>query len=321
VKFLLDSANTGIEKYTYDAFGAPKITDWAGNVRTDSAYGNRFMFTGREYLSTIGIYDYRNRMYSSLLGRFLQTDPIGFAAGDNNLYRYVGNNPVKGVDPCGLFQLTLGGGYDGLGGYITLGFNGRQWNWGGYAGAGAGLFVNINPHDSGSHISGSNAGFLATAGLSVGPIGVDLTGYGGGPDNYATLEGNFFAVTRGIQYDGNEFSPTQGSITLGEGTVAGVGASCYTMSDSPGFFDTLGQTIQHFFGSIFGDDSNSDVTSTIPRSGGVSSGGSGGANFGNAFTGSVVGYGANGPTAGSITGSLLGDLIANSPSRQNETDH
>ena len=70
VKFLLNSANTGIEKYTYDAFGAPKITDWAGNVRTDSAYGNRFMFTGREYLSTIGIYDYRNRMYSPLLGGF-----------------------------------------------------------------------------------------------------------------------------------------------------------------------------------------------------------------------------------------------------------
>ena len=50
----------------------PEITDWAGNVRADSAYGNRFMFTGREYLSTIGIYDYRNRMYSPLLGRFLK---------------------------------------------------------------------------------------------------------------------------------------------------------------------------------------------------------------------------------------------------------
>ena len=46
-------------------------------MRTDSAYGNRFMFTGREYLSTIGIYDYRNRMYSPLIGRFLQTDLLG----------------------------------------------------------------------------------------------------------------------------------------------------------------------------------------------------------------------------------------------------
>jgi RHS repeat-associated protein len=102
VKFLLNSANTGIEKYTYDAFGAPKITDWAGNVRSDSAYGNRFMFTGREYLSTIGIYDYRNRMYSPLLGRFLQNDPLRFDAGDNNLYRYVGHNPVNKTDSSGL---------------------------------------------------------------------------------------------------------------------------------------------------------------------------------------------------------------------------
>jgi len=101
VKFLLNSANTGIEKYTYDAFGGPKITDWAGNVRTDSAYGNRFMFTGREYLSTIGIYDYRNRMYSPLLGRFLQTDPLEFGAGDDNPYRYCGNNPTNASDPTG----------------------------------------------------------------------------------------------------------------------------------------------------------------------------------------------------------------------------
>jgi RHS repeat-associated protein len=102
VKFLLDQYNIGIEKYTYDAFGAPKISNWAGTVLTDSAYGNRFMFTGREYLSTIGIYDYRNRMYSPLLGRFLQTDPLRFGAGDFNIYRYVGHNPIISTDPSGL---------------------------------------------------------------------------------------------------------------------------------------------------------------------------------------------------------------------------
>ena len=77
-----------LEKYTYDAFGTPKITDASGNVLAESAWDNRFMFTGREYLSTIGIYDYRNRMYSPLIGRFLQNDPLGFNAGDNNIYRY-----------------------------------------------------------------------------------------------------------------------------------------------------------------------------------------------------------------------------------------
>ena len=108
VKFLLNASNVGVEKYTYAAFRAPKITDWSGNILTDSAYGNRFMFTGREYLSTIGIYDYRNRMYSPLIGRFLQTDPRGFDAGDNNLYRYVRNNPGNLADPTGDYVDMLG---------------------------------------------------------------------------------------------------------------------------------------------------------------------------------------------------------------------
>jgi RHS repeat-associated protein len=61
------------------------------------------MFTGREYLAPVGIYDYRNRVYSATLGRFLQTDPIRFQAGDINIYRYVGNSPVNGTDPMGLY--------------------------------------------------------------------------------------------------------------------------------------------------------------------------------------------------------------------------
>ena len=32
------------------------------------------------------------------------TDPLGFAAGDANLYRYVGNDPVDKSDPSGLFE-------------------------------------------------------------------------------------------------------------------------------------------------------------------------------------------------------------------------
>ncbi len=50
----------------------------------------------------IGIYDYRNRVYSPDLGRFLQTDPIRFDAGDVNLYRYVGNGVTRLKDPSGL---------------------------------------------------------------------------------------------------------------------------------------------------------------------------------------------------------------------------
>jgi RHS repeat-associated protein len=103
VVFILDSDGDGIERYTYDAFGHPTVTDWNGdNPRTWSVYGNRFMFTGREYFAELGLYDYRDRFYYPVLGRFLQSDPTGFDAGDANLFRYCGGDPVNGSDPMGL---------------------------------------------------------------------------------------------------------------------------------------------------------------------------------------------------------------------------
>jgi RHS repeat-associated protein len=47
-----------------------------------------------------GLYYDRARFYSSSLGRFLQTDPVGYAA-DLNLYAYVGNDPTDKTDPSG----------------------------------------------------------------------------------------------------------------------------------------------------------------------------------------------------------------------------
>src|SRR5256885_12795832 len=103
-----------LERYRYDAFGKPTITDWWGNPHVDgnnqprSWYGNRFMFTGREYLQELGIYDYRHRYYHPLLGRFLQTDPTGFDAGDMNLFRYCDDDPVDRSDPTGLVNTNAG---------------------------------------------------------------------------------------------------------------------------------------------------------------------------------------------------------------------
>jgi RHS repeat-associated protein len=71
------------------------------NLFSADPYANRFLYTGREFLKEANLDDYRNRVYSPDLGRFLQTDPIRFDAGDVNLYRYVGNNPVRYVDPLG----------------------------------------------------------------------------------------------------------------------------------------------------------------------------------------------------------------------------
>jgi RHS repeat-associated protein len=128
VQFLLsDDPEPGLEKYTYDVFGKPTIIGWDGNVRPISNHGNRFLFTGREYLYTFGLYDYRHRIYHPGLGRFIETDPLGqqiegaklsvqqtamyalggtapekFGSSELNFYRYCHNDPVNKTDPFGL---------------------------------------------------------------------------------------------------------------------------------------------------------------------------------------------------------------------------
>jgi RHS repeat-associated protein len=60
-----------------------------------------FAFTGRWYDKTTGLQNNHNRWYDPKTGRWLSEDPIGFEAGDANLYRYVGNSPTNGMDPTG----------------------------------------------------------------------------------------------------------------------------------------------------------------------------------------------------------------------------
>ena len=108
---LTDASGALVEQYRFDVFGLPTVLDASGapsslDPRT-SSFGNRFLFTGREWLSDLALYDYRHRVYSPLLGRWLQPDPIGFAAGDLNLYRYGRNSDSSFLDPFGLAPPSL----------------------------------------------------------------------------------------------------------------------------------------------------------------------------------------------------------------------
>jgi hypothetical protein len=51
------------------------------------------------------LYHDHARYYDAVIGRFVSQDPKGFAAGDTNLYRYVGNSPTTQVDTDGLSPL------------------------------------------------------------------------------------------------------------------------------------------------------------------------------------------------------------------------
>jgi len=61
----------------------------------------RFQYKGMAYIPEVGLYHARARTYSQYLGRFMQTDPIGYAGGPN-LYSFVQNSPVDLSDPTGL---------------------------------------------------------------------------------------------------------------------------------------------------------------------------------------------------------------------------
>jgi len=79
--------------YSYDSFG--KLLSSTGTLT------NPFQFTGREFDSETGIYEYRMRYYDQNVGRFISEDPIRFQGGID-FFAYTLNNPVNWIDPFGL---------------------------------------------------------------------------------------------------------------------------------------------------------------------------------------------------------------------------
>ncbi|MBL8818315.1 MAG: RHS repeat-associated core domain-containing protein [Planctomyces sp.] len=78
----------------YNAFGT--ITS-----QTNSTYQPLQTYTGQIQDTATGLLYYDARWYDPGVAQFVSEDPIGFAAGDANPRRYVGNSMPNAVDPSG----------------------------------------------------------------------------------------------------------------------------------------------------------------------------------------------------------------------------
>ncbi len=192
ITHLTDSNGMIANSYVYDSYGR-RLTVAESVIQP-------YSYTGREYDGESGLYFYRARYFDASTGRFLSEDPIRFRAGDQNLYRYVFNNPVNFNDPLG-----LRGAFAGIGGGFGSALGG---------GIGAGIGATFG--------AGVGTGLGAAAGASIG----GALGIVGGPAGIAagTVLGGALGATAG----------RIGGGLVGGLVGSGIGSAIGSLFDPPG---------------------------------------------------------------------------------------
>ena len=92
VRDLAKQDGTIATHFKYDSFG---------NVISGDTSKTRYLFTSRELDTATKLQYNRARYYDAAVGRWISEDPLGFAAGDANVGRYVGNRSTSVLDPSG----------------------------------------------------------------------------------------------------------------------------------------------------------------------------------------------------------------------------
>ncbi|QDQ27050.1 RHS repeat protein [Chitinimonas arctica] len=102
-RLITDATKRPIWAWQGEPFGnTPPNEDPEG---TGGAYAYNPRFPGQYYDKETGLYYNFHRDYDPAQGRYAQFDPIGLQGGLNP-YAYVDNNPLLGLDPYGLYDLS-----------------------------------------------------------------------------------------------------------------------------------------------------------------------------------------------------------------------
>ena len=94
-----------VERYQFTPYGTRTVLDASWSVIGASAYNWVLAHQGLMIENDVGLYDCRNRVYSPLLGVWLQRDPLGYVQDAPSFYSYLNHNPVARIDPLGLFGI------------------------------------------------------------------------------------------------------------------------------------------------------------------------------------------------------------------------
>jgi RHS repeat-associated protein len=267
----------------YDSFGKPVDPPLVA-----------FLYAGQEYDRETGLQYSRARYYDPVSRGFISQDPIGFAGGDTNLYRRVGNSPINATDPSGnVANVAIGAGTGAVVGagayfyqYVTGGI--KEFSWadlgvytaggmaaGAVAGATFGLSLAAGGAVTGSlGLTTGTAGAAVTASVTLGltgavaggaggfVTGVGLTAARGGTAGEIAM-GGIVGAGRGAFYGG--ISGAAGGVVLPFTAFAGIGFGGGMLGGSfaLGSSAMVGDVVAQALGNVVGLQRGYDPAQTV----------------------------------------------------------